>query len=183
MRSDPGDAGQDSAAQAGILTVERAMRALVKLARGCELEQLTAADASGLESEGSTEAAAVAADEAAQQILPWMAAVWAKGWQGEAGESAALPQMAAQLASVAPWAEGAVSLPPTLRLRCLLAMLAAHCHLVAGPPTEGGLWLWRFISGEGGKQLTTLLPGEIPTEDSAMQQVQVAHMFSAPIVV
>jgi hypothetical protein len=161
-----------------VLTVERAMRALIKLTCGCDLEDLTPQqEPIGPQPETPEEEAVsppfepTDVPEAAQHILPWVAAVWGGAGQEGSAQPLAFLQVAAQLASTAPWAKGGPYLPPTLRLRCLLTVLSAHCHFVSGQPTEGGLWVWRFISGPGGQQLTTLLSGDSPDSQLLSEQV------------
>lgn len=169
------------------LTVERAMQALVKLTWGVELEALVAgpqpselASETGEEQPEHPVPEPTVFHEAAKEIVPWLTAVWADAGRYNSDRPAALPHVAAPLASAAPWAQGAASLPPTLRLRCLLTVLAAHCHLVFGQPTEGGLWLWRFMSGPGGQQLTALTPRDSGDDQSVIQQVTTPACPSAP---
>eukprot|EP00873_Tetraselmis_striata_P005482 jgi/Tetstr1/425746/TSEL_016166.t1 len=122
------------------LTVERAMQALVKLTWGVELEALVAGPQ-------PSELASETGEEQPEHPVP---------------EPTVFDEAAKEI--------GAASLPPTLRLRCLLTVLAAHCHLVSGQPTEGGLWLWRFMSGPGGQQLTALTPRDSGDDQSVIQQ-------------
>lgn len=121
--------------------VLRGLNVLVALVRGSGLQGL---GAPGL------------GDDAGQAVEPWLAAVWAGAGHSASYGAGALPDFAARLASAAPWAQAGPMLEPRTRLHALLAVMATHSHLISGEPTEGGMWLWRFVSGAGGQALTSL---------------------------
>mmetsp|Transcript_2982 Transcript_2982/g.8401 ORF Transcript_2982/g.8401 Transcript_2982/m.8401 type:complete len:2957 (+) Transcript_2982:345-9215(+) len=135
--------------------VRRALGAMLTLAHGAEVGSI----ASG----GGAE------------IEPWVSSVWLGAGGSGGGPPGALPDAAARLAGAAPWAQCAAALSPHTRLRSLLTLLSSHSHLVSGEPTEGGMWLWRFLSGDGGLALTSLSP---PAADPA-QQTEAEAQFHA----